>query len=168
MHNFFKKINLSFNDYDESLLKGAAYQTYPFGLTYYHIADQVIHNELRKYSPIEPDLISYMEIENSILPHRDVNGTVVLNFYIQSGPGKTNFYKLQNYNDTEHRGFYDYNCCHWQNSFIASDRSCYLLNVGEIHDVVMLGSQKRKVISFGYPNYLYEEVVEQFKNLWVY
>lgn len=167
MNVYFQQLHLAFPSYNETVLKGQAYRSYP-GLTYYHIADPVVYNELQKLCPIQTEFISYMEITDNQSPHIDYKGTVNLNYYIQSGPAKTNFYTNDNNVHTivNESPVYQAADCDWQCSFIAKNNSAYLLNTNLIHSVTMLGQLKRTAISFLFPEHSYNEVVLELKHLW--
>lgn len=167
MNNFYQQLNLSFSNYDESLLKGPLHTTYP-GLSYYHIADPDVYTQLASVCPLETRYISYIEITDHLAPHRDHNGTVVLNYYIQSGPAKTLFYTARNQNHIiiNNSPVYSMADCKWQCSFMAKNNSAYLLNVSEIHSVIMIGKFKRTALSFGFPNHSYQEIAQALQKFW--
>lgn len=167
MNNFYQQLKLNFTIDDQVKLKGKLYKSYP-GLDYYHIADPDTFNQLKSACPFHTEYISYTEITDSLAPHRDHNGTVVLNYYIQSGPAKTLFYTVQNQNHVlvNESPTYDLADCNWQCSFVAKNNSCYLLNVSEIHRVIMIGKSKRTAISFGFPEHSYTEIAQALQEYW--
>jgi hypothetical protein len=166
MNYSFQKLNFSVPEFTVEQLRGKLYTEFP-NLTYYHIADPAVEATLKRLCPLETEHVSYIEITGTLHPHVDVNGTAVINYYINSGFARTGFHATSS-NPSLVNGsrVYSFGDCIMHTQFVADDHSAYLLNVSKIHSVLMPTNNTRTAISFGFPQYSYQEVANHLEHLW--
>lgn len=175
MNTLFQRINLSFPNFSISSLKGntIAYHINPItnqGFVAYDIASSDVLTQLTQLAPLENPKIAYSEIFGNLEPHRDFGGTCVLNYYIDTNLADTIFYspKHQDNQFILNNGaeIYEHTNCTEVARFTAQDNSCWILNIGEIHSVIMPTIDFRRIISIGYPQYDFNTVREKLKAIW--
>lgn len=167
MNNYFQKINFVLPEYDPLLLKGATKRSYP-GIEHFYIKDSSILEQLYSLCPLTDAHIIYNEVTSDLPPHRDYMGTVVINYYIDAGLAKTNFYSSRTETSLFVNGasVYDSSNCKWETSFIAKNNSCYLLNTSEIHSVKLIKPALRTFLTYAFPSHSYEEIATKLQHLW--
>lgn len=164
MLNCFRKLDLRIPMFDQDQLKGDLIATWP-GNSIHHIADDTAKQILSGIFPDHTVLVRYMEITDLQYPHTDAGGTAVINYYIESGSARTVFYtapkdRMIDYNGA---GIYSFDDCTEIGSFVATDHSAYLLDIQQIHAVIIPENSKRRFISFSFHDYTYQEVDEYLR-----
>jgi hypothetical protein len=108
-----------------------------------------------------------------LIPHVDHGGSVCVNFYLSSGAATTVFYSLKDsavaiqYSGKETSNLYRFDDVVKICDFTADDHSCYLLNTGKIHSVIMNNSNTvRKILQVTFNHGVtYDEIFLDFSNL---
>lgn len=161
---FFKKISISFPKLSSNL-KGEVIveHLYPngSGITYYKLADTVLEKTIAdfflQYRLTDP-IISYAEINANIWLHRDINGSAVVNYYIDTPPARTIFY-----NTTSDE--ISLTTCTKADEFIATPNSTWILDVSQVHSVTMIEQGLRRMISVGFQSLDYQSVCARLSKM---
>lgn len=157
---FFKKISLPFPELSSNL-KGdiTVEHLYPngTGIIYYSLADKILEKTITdffaQYQLYDP-VISYAEINANIWLHRDINGSAVINYYIETPPARTLFYNASS-NDISLVN------CTLADEFIATNDSTWILDVSQVHSVTMIERGLRRMISVGFGSLDYQTVCDK-------
>lgn len=151
---YFKKLSIEFPFFPTNL-KGdlVVEHLHPdgTGIAYFRLADtdlqKQILNFFKEYNLHGP-VITYAEINADIWLHRDYNGTVVINYYIDTPIARTIFYRTsaEPYINNAYRP----EDCTQVDSFVAESTSTWMLDVSQVHSVEMLNPGIRKFISVAF------------------
>ena len=175
-NEYFKQINLSFPDISTDDIKGELVVEHidkgtNTGIRYWKLKDRLLNQciidmfaSIGLYNPI----ITYAEVDRNIWLHRDINGTVVINHYIDTPEARTIFYEpKENYSGIAIDGntIYEQQYCIKQTEFIAQPNSSYILDVSSIHSVTLRTYGVRKFLSIGFTKWTYSKLIEHLGTL---
>lgn len=169
-NEYFKKIDLQFPKISTEDVKGELVVEHldPFsktGIRYWKLKDTSLQQYIidlfaskELYNPV----ITYAEVDRNIWLHRDINGTVVVNHYIETPQSTTTFYVTKdNYHglkigkDTIYKPQY----CVKKDAFIAEVNDTYVLDVSSIHGVTVHETGVRKFLSIGFLEWTYDKLI---------
>jgi hypothetical protein len=179
MEKYFTKLNLNLTDIDIDRINLIYSHTYEFmGTTFnYYSVDSETQTSLINRLPVElhPLIfrVTFAEMLGGgiLLPHVDYGNNCMLNYYYQTGNRTTSYFTRKEgaqpfgvsekipYANNYRPEDVDFVC-----SFVAEEKSCYLLNVDEVHDVTVGGERRFLQYKFS-KNYQYEEVLKIVKTL---
>jgi hypothetical protein len=111
---------------------------------------------------LEDPIITYAEVDRNIWLHKDINGTVVVNYYIETPKSVTTFYIANdNYQGIkiDKDTIYDPKYCVKKDEFVAESNTSYILDVSSIHGVTMHEPGIRKFLSIGFLDWTYGEII---------
>lgn len=138
-------------------------------LEYFNISDVELFRKLhlKKIFTIKPDRIRFSIItgQGLLLPHRDHNTKVVLNYYASAGYDATVFYNCKDaassirYPGKEQANIYTLDNLDEVGRYVANSNDAYLLDVSQVHSVEKVNSVPRLFISYLWANHSYEEVL---------
>ncbi len=151
MNDCFKLIKLDLKHLDLTRIKGEFDETYGNVFLQYKIKDlNYLENEIKNQIKflIPPDCVSYAEVvDDGLSPHIDTCSTV-LNYYFQTPPCYTYFFKLINDSKpkmitsdkdglSRESGVFEWNLedVEIKEKLCAENHSAYLLNTHQIHCV---------------------------------
>jgi hypothetical protein len=178
----YKKIFQDFlrKDFDNwMLLKGndlkSSYDSGTVRLEYYNISstDYFKSIHVRKLFTIRPDRVRFSSItgQGFLLPHRDHDADVVLNYYISANSDTTIFYKEKEnstpfkYKDKDKANIYSLDDTIEINRFVSNSGEAYLLNVSEIHAVEKVSQEPRLFISYIWKGFTYDEILKNIEGV---
>ena len=173
-NQYFKQIDLAFPKISTDDIKGELVVEHldPMtntGIRYWKLKDHLLEQQLidlfaskELYNPV----ITYAEVDRDIWLHTDINGTVVINYYIETPKSTTAFYITKD----NYHGFkigkdtiYDPIQCIKQDEFIAESNTTYVLDVSSIHGVKLHEKGIRKFLSIGFLDWTYHKLIDQKK-----
>lgn len=170
-NEFFKQITLSLPQISIENIKGNLViehldKVTNTGIRYWTLKDtelnQSIIDMFHSMGLCNP-IITYAEVDRNIWLHRDINGTVVVNHYIETPEARTTFYTpKENYTGITIDGntIYEQQDCIEQDEFIAQPNTSYILDVSSIHGVTLSKYGVRKFLSIGFLEWTYESLVK--------
>lgn len=172
MNNFFKKLEISIEDFDWSSIKGELVHEYKFtpNLSYYEIINYKEVCELlpKKILDIVPFELKFVEISGGqgILPaHVDYGITCSLNYYFQPSNSIVNFYnQKENTNvftdDNILAHLFKYTDIEFADTFTAQLKDAYLLNVSRIHEVIHFSNEPRQFLQIQWRYHDFNQILE--------
>ncbi len=182
---FFVRLNLDFSKFDintEDLSWLHGYNHAPSDEKYsslnYFALDDNLKQQIKAILPVElQEMIRNIRIAiikgQIIMPHRDHGGSVSVNYHLVTGDARTTFWtanrnaKPFKVDNKQTDNVYDYPDVVEECFYVAEKNSCYLLNTGEIHDVVMESKDSvRKILQFTFDSSVsYQTVLEKMTML---
>ena len=168
---YFKQIILSFPKISIDDIKGELVIEHldpstNTGIRYWKLKDSVLNQsiiDMFSSLGLNNPIITYAEVDRNIWLHKDINGTVVVNHYIETPEARTTFYTpKENYTGITIDGntIYEQQDCIKQDEFIAQPNTSYILDVSSIHGVTLSKYGVRKFLSIGFLEWTYESLVE--------
>ena len=172
VNEYFKQITLSFpkiyvDDIKGELIVEHLDPTTNEGIRYWKLKDKLLEQhlvdlftELKLYNPV----ITYAEVDRDIWLHKDINGTVVVNHYIETPKSVTAFYVAnENYQGIKigKDTIYDPMHCVKKDEFVAESNTSYVLDVSSIHGVSLCEPGIRKFLSIGFQDWTYEKLITE-------
>ena len=171
MNNFFKKLEISIEDFDWSSIKGELVHEYKFtpNLSYYEIINYKEVCELlpKKILDIVPFELKFVEITGKgILPaHVDYGLKCALNYYFQPSNSVVKFYnQKENTNvftdDKILAHLFKYTDIEYADTFTAQLKDAYLLNVSRIHEVIHFSNEPRQFLQIQWRYHDFNQILE--------
>ena len=171
MNKFFTKhLNLKLQNYDLEALKGSKMEDY-LSIRYFEPSDPNFIASLPKVCKIPPALIRITEAsdvrgDGFIMPHIDHYLSCALNYYIEPAGCTTVFYdkkpdaKPIPFPGKTTSNLYRPGDLIEREAFTAEPHSCYLLNVSEIHGIIVPSPTKiRRFIQWQWLEEPFEEIL---------
>ena len=145
-------------------------------LNYYSTNDSSVFSHIIDRIPANYDL-SIVEILGDVEPHVDSGVISCINFYVQAGHYKTNWWvpkigtkrtssmKTVNGELIPHEISYNLNDLNLVDSFVAADNETYILNISKIHSVnkIRIPTTTRIMVQFSWQDLPYEELYKFLK-----
>lgn len=171
-NEYFKQVNIQFPKISSDDIKGELVVEHldpmtKTGIRYWKLKDESLNQsiidlfaELKLYNPI----ITYAEVDRNIWLHKDINGTIVVNHYIETPKSVTTFYVAnENYQGIKigKDTIYDPIHCIKKDEFVAESNTSYILDVSSIHGVTLLEPGIRKFLSIGFLDWTYEKIITE-------
>jgi hypothetical protein len=179
-NNCFTQLNLDFSNFVSNLEKKEFLHSYggESSISYYSI-DQTVKESIIESLPTEiknlSDKVRVVEVTGRHLsPHIDRGVKVNINYYIQPAAAKTIFYTVnQGAVARKYRGKITSNDNVYQLkditeicNFVAEKNSCYLVNTGNVHSVLMTNNSIRYFLQVAFDEKCtYNEVYSIMQNL---
>lgn len=144
------------------------------GLYYYQIKDQYRELLKNKLPQKLHDQIRILYCEfispGSIVPHRDHGVLTGLNYYFQPSDGITTWYRIKEgaqpyrHDEKTTNNLFKERDLELVDQFIAQENECYLLNVNNIHNVLVPNNNNRLFICWHWSYLRFEEVLTILHN----
>jgi len=171
-NEYFKQVNIQFPKISIEDIKGDLVVEHldPLtntGIRYWKLKDTELNKHIIDMFTsigLENPIITYAEVDGNIWLHKDINGTVVVNHYIETPKAVTTFYIANNNYQGIKIGkdtIYDPMHCEKKDEFVAESNTSYILDVSSIHGVSLLESGVRKFLSIGFLDWTYREIITE-------